>query len=175
VTTIAQTSTFNIEATLNAWLFSEIAAFSGQLPANVTLPSVFLVWTPITTAVTPCYSVVHIPVSVNASYQGNVTDGTLKGAAAAGLMDVSAWVNHDTWNYGAQMRTMQDMVQTALVRNNGGIVVKDYAASVTAPANTSFLIRLRDCAADVPRADTDNPAIWRGRMLLAYEWVYRAS
>lgn len=169
---LKQTSDFNIEASLNASLNAAIAAF--LLPAWLpTRPTLVFIPEDIPLSV-PCFSVYHIPVDSDDRYQGRRADGTDKVTRDSALMEVSAWVTRVGTPYWLpQLRTMRDMVKH-WHNQHPQVVVQDYAASLSAPTATSYKINLDGITPTPQQQDTANPDLWRVRMLVAYDWVYRA-
>jgi hypothetical protein len=172
MTTIAQTSVYNVEATLNAWMRAGLTAVTR--PSWLTPLPAIVTHVPEAAASLPAFSLTHIPVSMDVDWQGNVVGSTAssKGAANTQIMEVSAWVTRASKQWLAQIRTMQDMVMTVLV-NAASVVVKDYAADQDNPADTAYLVRLRD-ARIAATAPDPNPDIERRRILVTYEWIYRS-
>lgn len=171
MTTITQASVYNAEASLNAWLTAQLQA--------VTRPSWLATMPPVVrhvpevTASLPAFSITHLPVSFDPEWQGSIASSSGgKGALNTQIMEVDAWVKRADVNWLAQLRTMQDMVMTALV-NTSSVVIQDYEDSQTAPADTAYLVRLRD-ARVVATAPDPNPDIERRRILVTVEWIYRS-
>ncbi len=166
MTPIQATSYFNVEATLNDWLATELAAVT-RPTWLATMPGLYYDGQPIAEPDVPCFSLFHLPVDAQLSaLQGRYTTPTL------GIVDISAWVTQNAPNYMAQLRTMRDMVTTVLARKTA-LVVKDFATSLSAPAPTAYKIDFETLTGSAPAPDTANPALWRARMLLEYRWHYR--
>lgn len=173
MTTLQAAGTFNVEASLNAWLRTQLAAITGLPSWLATLP-VPVTYLPEATASLPALTVVHLPGSLDDAWQGRTvsTSSSTKGRDARAIMEVDAWVTRANANWLAQLRTMQDCVMTVLTGTTS-VVIKDYATSQTSPADTAYLVRLRD-ARLVTTAPDPNPDIERRRMLVDYDWVFRA-
>jgi len=170
-TTIAQTSTYNVETSLNAWLRTQLTAVTrpAWFPA---LPGI-ITDTPEKAPSLPAFSIFHIPVDSRGDWQGRIVSSAGgKGLWNRGIMEVDAWVTRANKNWLAQLRTMEDMVMTVLA-NTTEVAISDYAANQSSPSTTSYLVRLRDTRA-VATAPDPNPDIERRRMLVTYEWVYRS-
>lgn len=172
MTPIQAASFFNVEATLNDWLATQLAAVTR--PAWLaTLPPIYHDGQPIVEPNVPCFSFFHIPVDVQlAAYQGRGAEIGRKAAPSMGMMDISAWATQAEPNYMAQLRTMRDMVATVTLLKVA-LVVKDFATSLTAPADTLYKVDFDNLTSTAPAPDTANPALWRARMLLDYRWNYR--
>lgn len=173
MTTLLQASTLNVEATLNAWMRDALQAFS--LPA--WLSSVTVVYdAPQIAASLPCFSLIHIPVSVTDSFQGRWA-GTTKGARASGVLDVSCWVSRSrSADWALQLRTMRDMVLSAAL-SSPVVIIQDYAGLASwsdTPAATAYKINLGDVTPTSTEADA-NPDVERARVLIDYHYIYRAS
>ena len=88
------------------------------------------------------------------------------------ILDVSLWVTRENKNWQAQLRTMEAMVVDLLVQD-ATIVIKDYQASQTEPADTNYRIVLDDIRR-VATGPDPNPDVERRRILTNYEWVIRS-
>jgi hypothetical protein len=152
---VQQTSIVNVEATVNASFNAAVAAFA--LPSWLTVrPSIAWNWDDIPLT-TPCYGIAHIPVVTTDSYQGRQVGGGLRGMRGSAVFEASAFVTktgNPSW--AIQLRTMYDWVLSWAI-SNPVLVVKDYAAALSAPANTAYKIDLRDVAATPSQEDTANP------------------
>lgn len=197
MTTLAQASSFNVEATLNTWMSAALAAFTrpAWLP---TLPAI-VYDAPEISASLPCFSLIHIPVSTVGGIQGRWA-GSSTGMKALGILDVSCWVSRSAsvdWNM--QLRTMRDMVLSSAVKS-AVLVIGDYAALPTntvAPAitttallavqiagddgtwsdtatATAYKINIGD-AALTPTEPDPNPDVMRVRVLIDYDYYYRVN
>lgn len=168
MTTIAQTSEFNVTATLNYHFYAALAAFT--LPSWLPLPTVYADF-PESEPTLPAFSLTHFGVDSARRWQGD-SDGTNKATLDTALMEISAWASRSNVNWSAQIRTMTDLIKSWAVAN-ANLRVKDYAASLSAPSDTAYLVRLRD-AREVDVMTDPNPDVRRRRVLIAYRWVYRA-
>lgn len=197
MTQLSQASTFNVEATLNAWLQTALQAYA--LPQWLgTLPNIVFT-APQTTAVMPCFSFTHIPVDAASPWQGRWA-GTTRGLLVRGLMDVSCWVSRSqSADWQMQLRTMRDMVLSA-VAGAPVAVISDYAALPLntvapviltdaqvgvalagddgtwsdTPTSTDYKINIDSAALTATEADT-NPDVERARVLIDYSFVFRSS
>jgi len=170
MTTIAQTSVFNVQASLNAWLRGELAGISkpSWLPAYTLTTS-----NPEAAASMPAFSVNHIPVAADDRWQGRAVGGTSKGLHGRGIMEINVWVSRSARNWLAMKRTMTDMVLTAAGRTTA-VVIDDHAANLNSPAATSYLVRIGDVQ-PVETAADPNVDVERQRILVDYEWTYRSN
>lgn len=197
MTQLAQASFYNVEATLNAWMQTALQAFS--LPAWLaTLPTI-IPDMPQTNAVMPCFSLCHIPIGTDALWEGNLA-GTGKGIWARGILDVSCWVSRSkSPDWLAQLRTMRDMA-LSVGTASPVVVISDYAAlpynsvapaiTTTAlvgtliagddgtwtdtPQTTAYKINITGAALTPTEADP-NPDVERARVLVDYNFVFRAN
>lgn len=170
--TLQQTSVFNIEASIGASFVSFVATVA--YPSWLAQPAVIVIDDEDETVENnaPCFSLAHIPVSSEDRYQGRQGGGANTTRETA-LIDVSAWVFRNaakTWT--AQLRTMEDIAKHWANRS-AGIVVRDYAANLAAPAATNYLVRLTG-AESVETQHDPNPALERRRVLVRYQWHYQA-
>ncbi len=171
MTTLTASTSFNIEATLNAWLASGLSAFT--LPAWLpTLPTIIYDWSQITLNL-PCFALQHIPVSNTDLWQGRVVGNNEKGQQASAILEVSCFVSKSNTSWVAQLRTMTDLVKSHAT-STPQVTVLDYAANLAAPAATTYGIKIRDIA-DVPLDQDPNPGVARRRLLLDYTYVYRTN
>lgn len=168
MTTIRAASNFNVEASLNASFNAVLATFS--YPTWLTQPPI--AWDmPHETPTLPCFSIHHIGVSSD----NDGHDGTYAVTRDTALMEINCWATRtNNANWSAQLRTMTDIVKTWRALNRGGVIVKDYAASQSAPQNTSYLVRFVEDARVVDTQPDTNPAIERRRVLIPYVWHFRA-
>lgn len=197
MTTLSSASTFNAEATLNAWMQAALEAVT--LPSHLD-PLPALVFTvPQTTAIMPCFSLIHIPVDAVSPWQGRRA-GEGKGLRTRGILDVSCWVSRSaSANWLMQLRTMRDMVLSA-VAGDVVVIIDDYAGfppntvapAITADAllgvqitgddgtwsddvaATTYKINIDGAALTPTEADT-NPDVERLRVLIDYSFVFRTT
>lgn len=168
---LQQATTFNAEATLNAWLETTLATY--PVPAWLgTLPPVTYDWSQIA-AIVPCFAVAHIPVGMIDNAEGRQVGGGLLGLQYTSIMEVSVYVSKNTTRWYAQARTMADMVLSSVVANPR-VIIRDYAANQVTPAATGFAISVGP--ADVTTLATDtNPGIARQRVLITCSYTFRAA
>lgn len=165
------TSNFNVEATLNAHFAAALATFA--LPSWLaTVPPVVLIPSDIALAA-PCYAVFHIPVESRDLYQGRTGEAGVRTTRDEALMEISAWTSSSRGPWLAQLRTMTDLVKHWHNRH-AQIVIDDYASDPDDAAATPYKINLMDIRENARQQDTDNPDLWRVRMLISYRWHYRA-
>ena len=173
--TLHDTSTFNIEPTLNAFFAREI----GLYDKPVWLPTfVFVYNTPEIEANLPCYSFDHLSGSVEDSYMGRVENDSTSVMKAYGILEVNAWVNRNQ-NYNGQnvwharLRWMASVVEE-IVNKNARVPLMDYLSDPLYPADTGYLVTLERMQI-VQTAQNPNPAVERKRLLIPYCWGLRAS
>ena len=173
MSTIQQASIFNVKATLNTQMATDLAAVTrpAWLP---TLPTIYYTW-PETEITPPAFSFTHIDVGAVDSWERRGVGGGLKGLAQEAIMDVGCWVTRKrNRNWNAQLDTMRDMVMT-VVTSTTEMVILDYEANQSTPATTSFLVRLGDSVARGTVPDSNNPDIERVRILIDYRWIFRSA
>jgi len=165
---VVVTSTFNVEATLNAWANTLITGAS--LPT--WLPSVGVVFDMAEiSASMPCYSLHHIPVSREDRYQGRVVGAGQKGRAGVGLFEINAWVSRQSANWQAQLRSMERIIESAAT-STASIVITDYETDPFTPVATSYRVLLQEFNI-LATAPDPNPDIERRRMQITYRWTLR--
>lgn len=197
MTTLPQASTYNVEASINAWMQAALQAFS--LPVWMSpLPAVVFD-APQVSASIPCFALTHIPVGVANPFQGRWA-GTSRGGKASGILDVSCYVSRSkSRDWVRQLRTMRDMVLST-AEASPVVVIADYAAlprntvapaiATTAlttvalsgddgtwsntPASTEYKANINDVTIAVTQADP-NPDVERVRVLVDYSYIIRAS
>jgi hypothetical protein len=171
-TAIQQPSVFNVEASVNAHFRTSLAAVTkpAWLPTLPTIQSIPLD----DEAALPAFTLSHIPVGFMDKWQGRHVGGGLSGMDSRALLDISCWVSRrDNPQWMQQLRTMEDMVLTVATQT-ATIVIMDYAANLSSPSATSFLVRLSNVVTRTTQPDP-NPNIERKRVLVEYDWVYRST
>lgn len=170
MTALHATNRFNVEATLNKWLFDSLAAIT--LPSWITSYS-FVQNMPESELKTPSFSVHHFQVSNLDLWQGRNAEVSTKAVRAVGLMEINIWVNRDAntaWN--AQLRFMEGMVDDVYVANPT-VVIDDYVNNTSAPDAVTYKIDLGNMNKYETAPDL-NPNIMRRRMQIRYEWSLRS-
>lgn len=168
MTSPAVTGVRNVEATLNTSWAAAVAAFA--LPSHLTRPNVVFHWENVTASM-PCYGVIHIPISMDSTWQGRVAGDTQTALVANAFMEISAFVTRDrNPNYMAQLNYMRDMV-ASWVTSTKSLVIKNFATPST-PVDTAYRVMLLRLD-EQPTAPDVNPSVIRARMLLEYRWFYR--
>ena len=171
MTTVHATSTYNVEASINAYFK---AAFTGMTrPSIITLPS-YVENMPEVTANLPSFSFETLPTGSMDIYMGRIVDVSTKGIRELGILDLSALVSRKSSNYMAQLRFMQGMITTAYIDSGGGVVIKDYTSTPGTPTATNFRVTFVDLNW-VSVAVDPNPDILRRRGLVQYQWDMRSS
>lgn len=163
------TSTYNVEATLNNWLKTQINTLTVSL---LTAPYTFVFTYPDVALAPPCFSTTHRAINRVGAYQGRVLGGGESGVSASNLMDISAWVKRES-NWQARMRQMMSMIE-AVFAGPGVIRLTDYTTPGT-PTTANYKINLGNLEAISMDADTDNPGIMRSRAQIRYEWTLRTT
>ena len=168
MTSPAVTGVRNVEATLNSAWAAAVAAYT--MPAYLTRPNVVFNWPDITASM-PCYGVIHIPISMDSTWQGRISDVEQTALVANALMEISAFVTRDrNPNYMAQLNYMRDLVGDWVTKTKN-MLIKDFATP-SAPTNTTYRIMLTRLD-EQPTAPDVNPNVIRARMLVEYRWFYR--
>jgi hypothetical protein len=170
MTTVHETSTFNVEASMNKWLQDGLA--------DITKPS----WLPAYTLALnfpqggitpPCFSVAHIPVHRMQLWQGDYVGDGKTGRRAAALMEVSVWVTRQNSAYMAQAMAMLAMLD-GLVAGTQTIPLYNYWGNPAAPVLTAYKIDIGEMTISETAPDP-NPDIYRRRALIRYDWVVRSN
>lgn len=173
MTAVHATSTYNVEASINAYFKAAFTAMSRPsfLP---TLPT-FAENTPEVKANFPAFSFVHLPAGSLDIYQGRHAETTTKAMRDLGILDLSVWVTRNmNTNWNAQLRFMQAMIETAYLDSKGGVIINDYTSTPASPSATSFRVTFNDLDIVVVTPDV-NPDIERRRVLIKYQWDMRSS
>jgi hypothetical protein len=172
MTSVHATTTYNVEASINAYFRTAFSSLSRPsflptpIPVTENMPEV--------TASLPSFSFVTIPAGALDIYQGRNVDNSTRGIRELGILDLSMWVSRKTINYMAQLRFMQGMITDAYIASKGGIVINDYTSTPASPSATSYRVTL--CDLDfVVVTDDPNPDILRRRALVKYQWDARSS
>lgn len=171
-TTIQQPSVFNVEVSINKHFRTELTAVTKPawlptLPAIKTIPLD-------DKASFPAFTLSHIPVGFDDKWQGRGVGDGKKGLDSKALLDISCWVSRDNNSqWLQQLRTMEDMVLT-VATSTISIVIMDYAADISSPSATGFLVRLSNVVTRTTQP-APNPNIERKRVLVEYDWIYRSS
>lgn len=169
---MSTTSTFNVEASLNYWFQTQVAAQS--LPAWLTSVPVVFDMQEVTISL-PCLSVVHIGVASRDIWQGRHVDGgTTKGLASSGLMQIDAWASRSNVDWYMQMMSLDGLVRDIFV-NTANVVISNWQAigySGGTAAALTYKIDLSDIEY-LATAPDPNPDIERRRFLVRYDWTQR--
>lgn len=163
------TSTFNVEATMNTWIKTQINTITVSL---LTSPYTFIFTYPDIPITPPCFSVTHRQINRRSEYEGRVLSASESGVTAANLMDISAWVKRES-NWQARMRQMQAMIEDVFA-GTATVRVVDYTTPGT-PATANYKINLGNLEAISMDVDTENPGIMRSRAQIRYEWTLRTT
>lgn len=170
-TNLHATNIFNVEASLNSWLRSQIATIT--LPSYLTTIPVITHWPEIEDNL-PCISIAHLP----GYRRGNYQRGAVKDVLARGQMDVSMWVSRSQLVSGqevwlARLRYMEGMIEQ-IHAGAVAVDVKDYLTTPASPTETDYRIVLGDLSMVQVGVDP-NPDIERRRALINYRWFLRSG
>jgi hypothetical protein len=166
------TGMYNVRASLYAWLNVQVTANKPDVLSTATLQVEF----PDEGIRPPCWSVHWYGADSTTPYMGGITDGGLYGDVRHGIVEVSCWVTRRDENWRVQLAQMEDAVTKAVMtlRSTGSsITIKDFYASATAPADTSYRIVIDRIEERTPPTDP-NPEIERRRLILYFNWLERA-
>ncbi len=172
MTTVHVTSTYNVEASINAYFKTAFTAMTRPsfLP---TLPY-FAENTPEVKANFPAFSFVHLPAGSLDNYQGRNAEVNTKAMRDLGILDLSVWVIRTAVNWNAQLRFMQSMIETAYMDSRGGVIIKDYTTTPSSPVASNF--RATFNGLDIVGVSPDaNPDVERRRILVKYQWDMRST
>lgn len=163
----AETSRFNVEATLNSWLLTTVNDYDkptwmGDISFVFDMPD--------TELPTPAISLHHIPIDTEPRWQGNNV-GTGNGYRASAFMEINLWVSKTNPNWMAQLRTMQSMVEHAAI-NKVVVMVRDYYSNPVSPTLMGYKVNIGALTGRETQPDK-NPNIERRRLLLLYDWIIR--
>lgn len=164
------TSRFNVEATLNAWLQSRLAAF--DRPSWLTTYS-FLLDMPDSEMPTPAVTVTHIPIDSERAFMGDYV-GTVstKGIRASAFMEINLWVNKlNNASYMGQLRTLDAWVDN-VVASTSAVVIQDYYSDPANPTAMGYKVNIVSLTGREVQPDP-NPNLLRRRLLLRYDWIIR--
>lgn len=166
-------STFNVQASINAWMMAHLATM--PLPAwlQSAQPGVVTEAGDIA-ANLPTFALYHIPsMLAGADYQGGYVGDGMSGGDAIGLMEVSAYASNNDPQATALLRIMRDWVAALCVAEKV-VEVLDYFSDLYTPPASGYKIDIGDLT-DVETQADPNPDILRARMLIAYSYTFRAS
>lgn len=171
-----ETSTVNVEATLNAHFRTALGLIS--VPSYfAAAPSVVQNWPEIEASV-PCFSFHHLAVSKVDQWEGRGSgvEG-IKAVRSHAMMEISAWVSRDKRINGqdvwqAQLRFMQGMIEQVYLQSSV-IVIKDYSTPAS-PTVSNYIVRTGDLN-PIQTAEDPNPAIQRRKFQFTYSWELRAD
>jgi hypothetical protein len=166
------TGTYNVKATLYAWLNEQI---NNNKPALLNAARVVVEF-PDAGIVPPCWSLHWLGADGSEPYQGGYTEAGQYGEWRNGILEVSCWVTRRDENWRAQLAQMVDAVGKALLqaRSTGSdILIKDFYTSATAPQNTTYRVIIDRMEERVLPPDP-NPEIERRRLLVYVRWLERA-
>jgi hypothetical protein len=172
MTTVHVTSTYNVEASINAYFKTALTAMSRPsfLP---TLPY-FAENTPEVKANFPAFSFVHLPAGSMDVYQGRNAEPNTKAMRNLGILDLSAWVIRSAVTWNAQLRFMQGMIETAYLDSRGGVIIRDYTTTPASPSASNYRATFNDLDIVIVSPDA-NPDVERRRCLIKYQWDARST
>ncbi len=169
MTTLHPTNTFDVRASVTSWFATKAATLT--LPHGVAYTLVEK-W-PESGITPPAISVIHADISRDLNSLGRVV-GDGYGAAAAGLLDASAWVSRNNKNWQMQIAVLQSVIE-AVFASAGTIPLNNYLSTPSTPAATSYGVRIIDMKPGETMSDAGNPDIMRSRSLIRYEWTLRTN
>ena len=172
MTTVHVTSTYNVEASINAYFKAAFTAISR--PSFLPALPYFAENTPEVKANFPAFSFVHLPAGSMDVYQGRNAEAGARAVRDLGILDLSVWVIRTAANWNAQLRFMQAMVETAYMDSRGGVIVKDYTTTPATPSASSYRATFNDLDVVIVSPDA-NPDIERRRLLVKYQWDVRST
>lgn len=166
MTTLHVTNPFNVEASLNDWFKTAIAAITrpAWLPTAVEVR--FNV--PLTAPTPPAIGVYHFPVGQYVEYEGKYP-----GDRAVALMKVCAWVDKRTANWNAQLNTLVSMIQYVHA-STAVVVIADYLTNPSAPTPQPYLVDIFDIEYK-PTLDDPNPNYVQKQFDIRYQWHHQSS
>lgn len=172
MTTVHVTSTYNVEASINAYFKAAFTAMSR--PAFLPSLPYFAENTPEVKANFPAFSFVHLPAGSMDLYMGRKAEPGTKAMRDLGILDLSVWVIRSAASWNAQLRFMQAMIETAYLDSNGGVIIKDYTTTPSTPTTSSYRAVFNDLDVVIVSADA-NPDVERRRCLVKYQWDVRSA
>lgn len=166
------TNTWNVESTIERHFRDELATI--QLPPF--LPSYSVVQNePETNIETPSFSFHHIPAGIRPLWMGDKVGDNESGMKSLAIFEISAWVSRGkSTHWNKQLKYLHSMVEHVFKNTRTGIQVRDFASSTTNPVHLPYLIRFIELEI-VQTLPDENTDIERRRILIAYNWVNRAS
>lgn len=172
MTSVHATNTYNVEASINKYFKDAFTVMTR--PSFLPALPYFAENTPEVKANFPAFSFVHLPSGSLDIYQGRGITETTKGMRDLGILDLSAWVIRSATSWNAQLRFMQAMIETAYIDSRGGVVIKDYATSISNPQATNYRVTFNDLDVVITSPDP-NVDVERRRILIKYQWNMRSS
>lgn len=173
MTAIHVTSTYNVEATINAYFKTALQAFT--LPSWLSSPVPVVMNAPVDPAALPAFSFTDISVGAMDAFQGRNAEANTRAMTNLGILEISAWVSRKSnalWHQ--QLRTMCSMIESAYLDSKGGVVLKDYQSNNTNPSTVAYRIVLNDLDSVVVSPDP-NVSVERRRYLIKYQWTVRST
>jgi len=167
------TGTYNVEATVTAWLQG---VFNTPVPAIGTAIALKVDY-PIEPIDCPVVSVSPLGTSNDPqmTWQGGNTITGQVGRGKFGVLEVDLWASRGAQNWRRQLKQLFDLLSkevTTLLKTGGALNIKDFYTSDTAPQSVAYLVRI-DGIEESPTAHDPNPEIERKRIILTYSWVER--
>lgn len=169
-TSAHNTSIYNIEGTLLAWVAAGVATYAAPLAPNASVTD----REPEQPLACPSYSVHFSGTQQDASFLGRNVDSGLHGESVIGLLHVMAWASRQDANWRAQLNQMVDAVGKACRKqDSAAIIIKDFYTSATAPANTAYRVTLVSFH-QVSLPFIQNPDIEGRAVAILYRYIARA-
>ena len=165
--TLHPTSTYNVETSLNTWLQTELATYTGP-PA---IPTTALTLTVPEAGINPpAFSLIHIPIGRNDRFQGRHGTAGENIMVAHAMMDVSVWVSRTAVTWQQDLMIM-DAVVNQIAAANPTVNISSYATAAS-PSATIFRVLLGEVQT-VQTVPDPNLDIERRRILITYDWHLR--
>lgn len=168
-----RTGRYNVEPSFNAWLQGALDTNAPSLVSSVVLVPDY----PEEPLDPPCWSVTWMAdTDMPGSYQGNLVSEGVYGRQRMAMVDIGVWVSKSNANasWRAQLAQMVDAVTFSLSQlQHGGLIIKDFYTSATAPADTGYRAQVKEWnVLDPP--DDPNPAMRRKRVRVLVQWLERS-
>ena len=167
------TGTYNVEASVIAWINTLIVANAAPLVGAVVPLIIDYPQTPLDP---PCYSVVSLGGGPSASqYEGSRLDAGKWGQMRWGLMQVDCWDTRKAQGYRARLMQLGDVLTSGYataLKNGGSLPIYDFYTSASAPQVLAYRIYLDRLDESIPAPDP-NPDFVRRRFVLSYRWLER--
>lgn len=165
------TSTYNIRATLTAWVTTVVATYAPALAADGSVvreepeqPLTMPIWA------------VDFPSLLNEyNYTGRIVGSGERGAMNLGMMRVVMYASRDNVDWRAELAQMADAVRKGFYSQaNAAIIILDFGTTPNAPTSTSLRVVLESIdQASFPVSL--NPDIQGAALFITYRYVERVQ